>query len=565
MMKISKAFLGQKFRTALLLALFSAVGSSCLAAGVLQPVDPSAQKLQVNEMAERKQMVIDDETLAQRPAVAGERKFHVKKIQLQIEGNIQVEELQSLLAPYENRDVSFDELQQATSAVNTYLRKNKNYYLATAFYPEQEIQNGIVTMKVVAGTYGNIHIYNQTELSDHRAVSYSEPLKQGKEIKTRTLESVLENYNNLPGIDARAVMKPGSQTGESDIDIYLHTLKDTEVTLFTDNYGSKYSGRYRYGANVQINNPVHNGDSLAVGGLLSTNGDTKDYWMSYEMPVGHFGSRVGVSFSHMGYELGDWYTRLGAQGRANTLSLYGSTPLIQKSDTFMKLLYGVSFRKFSDEYRSFGYQSKKQTRSFYLGLGGAYESPRTYTSYTAIYTRGNTENTHLNFNGESHDELTQDAGNFHKFNLDAVHVDRLSKDWNLHFNFHGQMASRALDGSEKMSLGGPYGVRAYPSSEGSVDAGYQASAELQYNLAKGLTVGPFFDIGEGTTDKNNGYHRKLMGWGIGIQYMNKKEYYHRQPQWYIRLDWARKIQAEDNLSTSSNSNNQIWFRVVTLF
>ncbi len=564
-MKTTRAFSSKQLRTVVLALLCCTAGVTGHAAGVLQPVDPAAQKLQVNEMAQRKQMVIDDENRLRQQDLKGETAFHVEKIELQVEGDISTEELQPILAAYENRDVTFDTLQKAAGEVNTYLRKKKGYYLATAFYPEQDIRNGVVTMKVVVGTYGKVHIYNQTKLSEHRAVSYSEPLVEGKEIKTRRIEGVLENYNNLPGIEARAVMKPGSQVGESDIDIYLNKLKDTEVTVFTDNYGSKYSGRYRYGINAQFNNLDHNGDALTVGGLLSTNGNTKDYWMSYEIPNGHNGSRLGVSFSHMGYELGDWYTRIGAKGKADTLSLYGSTPIIQKSDTFMKLLYGISYRRFSDEYRSFGYESKKETKSFYLGLAGAYESPRTYTNYTAIYTRGNTENTHLMFNGENYDDLTQDAGNFHKFNLDAVHVDRLSKDWNLHFTFHGQMTSRALDGSEKMSLGGPYGVRAYPSSEGSVDTGYQASAELKYNLAKGLTVGPFFDIGEGTTDKNRGDHRKLMGWGIGIQYMNKKEYYHRQPQWYARLDWARKIDAEDNLSTTSNGKNQLWFRVAVMF
>ncbi len=564
MMKRTKVFSSQRLRPILLALLCCAAGTSCYAAGVLQPVDPAAQRLQINEMTQRKQMVIDDENKLHQQELAGRATFRVNKIELQIEGDIAAEELQPILAAYENQDVSFDTLQKAALEVNTYLRKKKDYYLATAFYPEQEIKNGVVTMKVVAGTYGKVHIYNQTKLSEHRAVSYSEPLVENKEIKTRCIEGVLENYNNLPGIEAKAVMKPGSQSGTSDIDIYLTKLKDTEVTLFTDNYGSKYSGRYRYGANVQLNNLDHNGDALTVGGLLSTNGNTKDYWLSYELPNGHRGSRLGLSFSHMGYELGDWYTRIGAKGKANTLSLYGSTPLIQKSDTFMKLLYGISYRRFSDEYRSFGYESEKETKSFYLGLGGAYESPRTYTNYTAIYTRGNTENTHLTFNGERHDELTQDAGNFHKFNVDAVHVDHLNQDWNLRFTFHGQMTNKALDGSEKMSLGGPYGVRAYPSSEGSVDAGYQASAELQYNLAKCLTAGPFFDIGEGTTDKSSGVHRKLMGWGIGLQYMNKKEYYHRQPQWYARLDWARKIDAQDNISTTSNSKNQLWFRVVAM-
>lgn len=549
---------------AFLAALVCTACSPVWAAGILQPVDPSAQKLQVNEMTQRKQMVIDDENRLHQQELAGETAFHVQQIQLQIDGNIKAEELQPILAGYENRDVTFTDLQKAAGEVNTYLRKKKGYYLATAFYPEQDIRDGVVTMKVVAGTYGKVHIYNQTKLSDHRAVSYSEPLNEGKEIKTRRIEGVLENYNNLPGIEAKAVMKPGSESGSSDVDIYLHTLKDTEVSLFTDNYGTHYAGRYRYGMNVQFNNLDHNGDAFNVGGLLSTNGDTKDYWLSYEVPAGHYGSRLGISFSHMGYELGDWYTRLGAKGKANTLSLYGSTPIIQKSDTFMKLLYGISGRWFSDEYRAFGYQSKKLTRSFYLGIGGAYENARTYTNYTAIYTRGNTKNTHLMFNGQSHDELRQDAGNFHKFNLDAVHDDFLNKDWKLHLTLHGQMASRALDGSEKLSLGGPYGVRAYPSSEGAVDTGYQASAELQYKVSDGLTVGPFFDIGEGTMNKNIGDHRHLLGWGLGLQYMNKKEYYHRQPVWYARLDWARKIKGERNISTVKNSDNQIWFRLVRL-
>lgn len=557
---------GKMARRSLLITLLCAASSPVWAAGVLQPVDPAVQNVQTNGLDQRKQMVIEDEKMVRQQKLHGEKTFFIKKINLQVTGNIPAKEIQSLLTPYENKEVSFTELQKAANEVNLYLRKKKGYYLATAFYPEQDIQDGIVIMDVVAGTYGKTNIYNQTNLSDHRAISYSAPMKNGEEIQTRTIEGVLENYNNLPGIEAKAIMKPGEKIGESDIDIILNTLKDTEVSLFTDNYGSKYTGRYRYGANVQFNNPTHNGDSFTIGGMLSTNGDTKDWWTSYEAPLSHFGSRLGISYSHMGYELGDWYSRLGGKGRADTLGLYGSTPLIQKSDTFMKLLYGFSWRWFNDRYDAFGYKSDKETRSAYIGIGGAYENPYSYTNYTAIYTRGNTENTHLQFAGERHDELCEDAGNFHKFNLDAVQEDYFGKkkDWKLHFSFHGQMASRALDGSEKMSLGGPYGVRAYPSSEGSVDAGYQFSTEIQYQVSDGLWFGPFFDIGEGIMDKNRNDHRLLMGCGLGLQYMNKKEYYHRQPTWYVRLDWARKIKGEANYSTLTNNDNQIWFRVVTL-
>lgn len=547
--------------TALLLALSA---SAVQAAGVLQPVDPSVRKLQGNELATRKEMVIEDENKGSASIVSGKNRFLVKEIHLSIKGDVQEADLRPLVAPYEGRELNFEELQQVAYKVSTWLRKNKNYYLATAFYPEQDIKDGHVTMNVVIGHYGSIHIYNDTNLSSHRAVSYSEPLVKGAPLFTGKLEGVMENYNNLPGIEAKAVLKPGTLPGESDMDIYLDTLDTTEVSLFTDNYGGEYSGRYRYGVNVQFNNPGHNGDSLNVGGMLSSGGGVKDYWAGYEVPAGHFGSRMGISFSHMGYELGDWYSRLGAKGKADTLSIYGMTPLIQKSDTFVKLLYGASWRWFNDRYDAWGYKSDKETRGFYLGIGGAYESRKTYTNYTAMYTRGSTKNTHLRYNWENHDEERMNPGSFHKFNIDCVHEDYIDSNWTLHFAFHGQLASHALDGSEKMSLGGPYGVRAYPSSEGAVDTGYQATAEIRYKLADGLTIGPFFDIGEGQMDKSVDDHRKLMGWGVGIQFMNKKEYYHRQPAWYVRLDWARKIDGEPNLSSRKNKDSQFWFRLVRL-
>ena len=51
---------------------------------------------------------------------------------------------------------------------------------------------------------------------------------------------------------------------------------------------------------------------------------------------------------------------------------------------------------------------------------------------------------------------------------------------NLHVNFHSQLASKDLDGSEQFVLGGANGVRAYPQGEASGDSGYQATAELRY-------------------------------------------------------------------------------------
>ena len=52
----------------------------------------------------------------------------------------------------------------------------------------------------------------------------------------------------------------------------------------------------------------------------------------------------------------------------------------------------------------------------------------------------------------------------------------------MYFSWAGQWANNNLDSSQKMSVGGPYSVRAYDVSALSGDAGYRASIELRYDL-----------------------------------------------------------------------------------
>jgi hemolysin activation/secretion protein len=90
----------------------------------------------------------------------------------------------------------------------------------------------------------------------------------------------------------------------------------------------------------------------------------------------------------------------------------------------------------------------------------------------------------------------------------------------------GQAASKNLASAEKMSLGGPNGVRAYPVGEATGDSGNQATAELRYIipgfklLEADVTVNTFFDWGQmelneqpRPTDVPN--KRSISGAGVG--------------------------------------------------
>ena len=109
--------------------------------------------------------------------------------------------------------------------------------------------------------------------------------------------------------------------------------------LYVENYGSTSSGRYRYGIQETLYDVEGRGDKLSVGALLS-NHNMHNYYINYEALIGHGGTTLGLGFSRMDYQLGKVAAALGANGTANTISLFGSTPLYHLSNRELKVTYG---------------------------------------------------------------------------------------------------------------------------------------------------------------------------------------------------------------------------------
>jgi hemolysin activation/secretion protein len=94
-----------------------------------------------------------------------------------------------------------------------------------------------------------------------------------------------------------------------------------------------------------------------------------------------------------------------------------------------------------------------------------------------------------------------------------------------------QRASGDLDSAEKIYLGGPYGVRAYPLSQGGGAQGHVFTQEIQRKLGDGWTASTFVDTGrieqyrslttyaqmKGRTGADNAY--ALSGYGFGLSYL----------------------------------------------
>ena len=104
-------------------------------------------------------------------------------------------------------------------------------------------------------------------------------------------------------------------------------------------------------------------------------------------------------------------------------------------------------------------------------------------------------------------------GRFSKLALNAARLQNITGDTQFFGSVSGQWASKNLDVSEKMGLGGVGGVRAYPGGEAYGDQGYVVNLELRHALpAPGAWAGQLQLVGfadSGTVTLNH------TGWNSG--------------------------------------------------
>ena len=99
--------------------------------------------------------------------------------------------------------------------------------------------------------------------------------------------------------------------------------------------------------------------------------------------------------------------------------------------------------------RSFGElgSTRKHSNTLHGGIVGSRRGSASATGYSALYYLGQ-----LSYDDASAPET---EGRFSKFTTDINHIQHLGSVFDLHLNFHGQLASRDFDGSEQFSLGEP--------------------------------------------------------------------------------------------------------------
>lgn len=495
--------------------------------------------------------------LPEKAAAADGQYFRLEKITVDTTGlSLDTAALEKITRRYVRRNITMTELNQALRELTLCCRTH-GYPAAAAYLPSQSTAVNSLTVSVMPGRYGKIKLDNQSGLKSETAEGYLQGLKSGDIITTERLETALYNISGLGGVQAAGVLSPGTEVGTSDVTVNVKPGRKNALIIYAENYGSTPSGRYRYGLQDTLSNLSGQGDRLSLGGLVS-NHDLRNGAVSYEFPTGHSGTTVGAGYSRMDYELGGPFSSQGAKGKADTYSIYGKTPLYITTNRSLYVSYGCNYRKLQDELGFPGIDFEKHSHAFYTGLSGHTRSGKAFVQYDLTATWG-----HLGLDSAYArllNTVSHTDGSFAKGVANVMYVQDFDRRWDLLVKVQGQLASRNLDSSEDIYLGGANAVRAYPQGEASGDEGYVGTLELRCKTGlPGLMLSTYFDAGhvELSKDGTSG-SETLRGYGFAVSYS-------RPDDWFARLDYARRIGGDTNLSSEAQARGRLWFLLGKVF
>ena len=476
------------------------------------------------------------------------------------------QQLDAIVASYLNRPVSFAELQQAmTDITNAYRLEG---WLIRSYLPRQDITEGIVTIQIVEAVFGKTRLEGSdlTRLNSQQLINLAtESQASGESLNTNALDRALLLMDDLPGVTVIGRLGKGSGENETDLVLKMADEKLLVTDFGIDNAGSRSTGYERVTADFYLNSPLGLGDQ-ATANLIHSQGN--DYGrLAYSMPLGNDGWRMGVSGSYLSYDLiNSDFDGLDAKGSSSTLGVNANYPIIRSRLKNLFLGVNLDHNQFDNEANQ-ATTTKYDINSLSLSLNGNLYDKLGGGGANAAGLRMSRGDVDLDEINLAEDPLLD--GNFTKFTYYLSRQQVITDSTSLYLSLSGQESNTNLDSSEKFYLGGAYGVRAYPTSEGAGDDGQLVNIELRRRLPRNFNLTGFFDWGHVTVNHDNRNNVSpnsidLKGAGLSLAWQGSSDQ-------SLKLTWAHRLGNNPNPTLNgddqdgSHHTNRFWLQASMQF
>ena len=494
------------------------------------------------------------------------------------------ESVQHLIDPYIDKNVNINILKLIASHIKIFCR-DQGWLAAVAYVPEQDSTDGTVKIKIMSPKFGEVIFNNESRLADDVLAKVAENISKDDMVQNDKIENVLYLINEIGGVRARGALIPDAVTQRINLNINVVDDQTKRGILYVENYGSKSSGRYRMGLIYDIYNIDNRGSRLELSGLLSSkkaalgqlfDKNLDNYLVDYNWITDRKStSRLGISVGRTTYHQHGLNSSVISEsgGHSTDWRIYGTTPVWKTIHDGFTWNYGYKFRQVTNsanyDFSSYGIiaelfpelfpthnQNESHVHTFSVGFSG-YKRSLSNDLFNYSFTLYAGRHNPRTDDAQAVADLAGSDGNFFKSYLMLDYRKLFTKSFEFHTNINLQKASRSLNSSEQLQIGGANGVRGYADGDGAGDEGYLTRTEFIWHTdVPNLSLSAFFDIGGAGYKYDHDIHT-IRSCGLELNYAKPNDY-------FIKLDYARKI-GNNRLVASDDKKNRFWFMVGKIF
>lgn len=486
----------------------------------------------------------------------GDLSFAIRRFQ--VEGNtlLPQERIDALVAPFTGEGRVYGDVQQALEALdNEYHRLG--YGTVNVTVPEQELESGVVRLKVTEGTIGTVTITGNQAFDDDNIRASLPDLKEGTAPNLTRLSENTQLVNENPAKKVEVTLGASEEEGKVNARVDVAEEPPQRFYLTLDNTGTHSSGKHKLGIAWQNAN-LFNRDqmlTLAYTTALDAPGGVKVdiYSLGYRLPLYGLGDSIdfiyGNSSTNLPSVTPNLTNPLAINGKGEVVGLRYNHHFARRGLYTSKLVFGYDYKFFNSTCRIGGtptpfgvagctpytlqpvsatYSGQWQTpgRAFEYNLGVAYNINPIGVTYPFPGPTSAADHYSAASGRQIKDKFTA-------FRFGGNVLQAFAGDWLGRVGLTAQYTQDALPSPEQLSLAGVNAVRGFSERAMATDRGYVVNLELtspelagRLNIPGGLRGVLFYDFASGHNVEpaagSNG-HADIAALGAGLRYSLRKD------------------------------------------
>ena len=497
-------------------------------------------------------------------SAAQTERFDIDRFRIEGNTRLKPDEIEALLKPYTGKQREFEDVRRAIEALRQRYRA-EGFGLVWVVAPEQVLDRGVVTLRVIEGRIGKVTINGNRFFDDSNIRASLPALRKDALVRAGDISANVQLANENPAKQVDVVLRPGEKPGVVDAGVDVVDVAPLKAFLTFDNTGNPQTGDTRLGVGAQHAN-LFGRDHVGTLNYVTSPGKGSQvslYSGSYRLPLYSLGDSMDFIVAHSDVSAGTVQTVAGPLSFSGTGTVYGlryNQLLARRGEYSHRIVYGLDYRAYENvcTLGAFGAAGcgpaavDVTLRPVSVAYSGKWAKPgRISDFYVALSHNipGAANGQESDFNAARPSPIGGDGApsRYSILRLGASMVNAFESNWQVRGAFNAQYTRNALVSGEQFGITGATAVRGFLEREIARDTGYFANLELYTpNLAGKLVPGEgnlrallFYDIGRAANNPLAGETKlqsSIASIGVGLRWNIQRNF-------NLRLDVARVVDA----------------------